>query len=76
MALAVWQAGSAMACDPGASHEPKDAVRGRERKYWLFEAAWAGCLPCVKHFLENECVNSQELSNSSGFSALDWALYG
>ena len=65
-----------MACVPGASHQPKDAVRGRERKYWLFEAAWAGCLTCVKHFLEYEGVNPQDTSNSSRFSALDWALYG
>ena len=31
---------------------------------------------CVKHFLEGKIVQPQEISNSSGFSALDWALYG
>ena len=65
-----------MACVPGVSHQPQDAVRARERKYWLFQAAWDGCLCCVKHFLEGKIVQPQEISNSSGFSALDWALYG
>ena len=65
-----------MACVPGVSHRPQDAVRARERKYWLFQAAWDGCLRCVKHFLEGKIVQPQEISNSSGFSALDWAFYG
>ena len=65
-----------MVCVLGASHQPKDAARARERKYWLFEAAWSGCLACVKHPLEDDRINPQEISNNYKLSALDWALYG
>ena len=45
-------------------------------RYWLFEAAYAGCLPCVSRFLEQEGVDPAVLSLSQGYSALDFALWG
>ena len=65
-----------MVCIRGANHQPKDAARRGEIKVWLFEAAWSGCLACVKHFLEDERINPQEISKISKSSALDWALHG
>ena len=45
-------------------------------RYWLFEAAYAGCLPCAVRFLEQDGVSSDIVSCSAGYSAMDWALWG
>ena len=61
-------------CSPGVSHPPSKKRRS-QRKYWLFEAAGAGCLQCVRHYLVEECLELQSKSDSQGWTALDFAAW-
>ena len=64
-------------CTPNCeAHKPKSARRAAQRKYWLFQAASDGCLPCVMYMLEMQGVDPMSLSESQSYSALDWSLYG
>ena len=64
-------------CTPNCeAHKPKSARRAAQRKYWLFQAASDGCLPCVKYLLEMQGVDPMSLSDSQSYSALDWSLHG
>ena len=64
----------ATACVPGERHKPA-RKRVDERRYWLYEAAWDGCLTCVRHFLEDEHVDPDSRSHSQGYTVLDWAVW-
>ena len=59
---------------PDAAHVPtqKSASKGG-REYFLFTAAYDGCLPCVKHLVEVEKVNVFEASQTIRYTALDFA---
>ena len=61
-------------CTPGKSHAPTKRRRAR-RKYWLFGAARAGCMRCVRHFIEVERVDPTSKSDTHGWSALDFAAW-
>ena len=65
----------ASVCSANA-HRPENKQKREYKLYWLFEAAYAGCLPCVSRFLEQEGVDPAVLSLSQGYSALDFALWG
>ena len=62
------------ACSPGVSHPPSKRQRPH-RKYWLFGAASAGCLRCVRHYVENEGVEPLSKSDSHGWTSLDFAVW-
>ena len=61
-------------CNPGFAHLPPQ-TRRTQRKYFLFEAARAGCVPCVRHFLTEEKIDPFSRSETHGYSVLDFALY-
>ena len=59
-------------CSPGKSHMPP-ASRAHQRKYFLFHAANAGCKTCVAYYLEEEKVDPQSVSDTNGYTVMDWA---
>ena len=59
-------------CSPGVSHPPSKRRRA-DRKCWLFGAASAGCLRCVRHYVEDESVDPLSRSETNGWTALDFA---
>ena len=59
-------------CRPGVSHPPAKGRRA-DRKYWLFGASSAGCLRCVRHYVEDEGVEPLSRSDTRGWTALDFA---
>ena len=61
-------------CIPGASHRPSKRQRS-QRKYWLFAAASAGCLRCVRHYVEEESVDPGSKSDTHGWTVLDFAVW-
>ena len=61
-------------CTPGVSHPPTKRRRAL-RKYWLFGAARAGCLRCVRHYIDVEGVDPASKSDTHGWSALDFAVW-
>ena len=60
-------------CVPGVSHQPA-CNRLDDPRYWLYNAAWDGCLPCVRRFLEQDKVDPESRSHSQGYTVLDWAV--
>ena len=66
---------AATVCSANA-HRPKNKQKRADRRYWLFEAASSGCIPCVSRLLEQEGVDPTAVSLCHGYSALDFALWG
>ena len=62
---------------PDLAHRPtqKSAKKG-ERKCFLFAAAEAGCLQCVKHLVLNENIDPKAISNGSKYSVIAFAEWG
>ena len=61
-------------CTFGTTHRPGKRRVGL-KKYWLFQAASEGCLACVQRYLEKEGVASSDVSETHGYSVLDWSLW-
>ena len=59
-------------CRPGVSHPPSKRRRPL-RKYWLFEAASAGCLRCVQYWVQDKEVDAASKSDTNNYTALDCA---
>ena len=53
-------------------HKPSKN-RANRPKYWFFNAVSHGCQPCVKILVEDMGVDKDELSDTQGFSAMDFA---
>ena len=62
-------------CNPN-SHVPKNPKWRELPIYMLFEAAYAGCLECVKYWVEVKKVSPLGKSGNMGYTALDWATLG
>ena len=62
-------------CSGPESHVPPRRHRGK-RTYVLFRAAEDGCLKCVRKLLEEEKVDISAVSETKGYSALDFAEWG
>lgn len=62
-------------CSPDC-HMPKNKSRRSLPNYCLYEAAYAGCLHCTKHWVEQAHVHPLAASASGGWTAVDWALHG
>ena len=65
-----------LGCLGADAHMPKEKKRRQDMRYWLFDAAYMGCLPCAVRFIEQQGVSPDHTSLSQGYSALDWALWG
>ena len=65
-------------CDgPDVAHVPKQrSARDRSRIYSLFKACENGCLSCVRQLVEKEGVDPRQLSSSSKYTAMDFAVWG
>ena len=61
-------------CALGKLHMPSSAKAG-QRKYFMFQSAYEGCLHCVQAYLERG-VDIQSKSDWCSYSVLDWAKYG
>ena len=64
---------------PDYAHQPRfPGSQGGARKYFLFQAAHDGCLRCVRHLVEVECVNPASASRNkrrsrAGYTAEEFA---
>ena len=60
---------------PDAAHKPtqKSFKKGGGRKYYLFAAASAGCLDCVKRLVLEEGVDPKSTSDSCKYTAVSFA---
>ena len=64
-------------CPKLLNHMPAWPPRSYHLKYWCFQAANQGCLPCVKACVENHYFNiNHEYSESGRYGALSWAEWG
>ena len=64
---------AATPCVPGSSHKPA-SQHVNDKAYWLYEAAWDGCLPCVRRLLVDEASDPASRYHSQGYNVLDWAV--
>ena len=55
-------------------HKPSQKRRHLE-KYWLFSAAGAGCLACVRRLLEVDKVDPESVSDSQSYNVFDFAMW-
>ena len=62
-------------CASGRIHKPSAAER-RDLKYFMFQAAYEGCVECVKAYISVKRVNVQSTSEHRCFTMLDWAKEG
>ena len=62
-------------CASGKIHKPSAAER-RDLKYFMFHAAYEGCVECVKAYISVKRVNVQSTSQHCCFTMLDWAKEG
>ena len=62
-------------CASGRIHKPSAAER-RDLKYFMFQAAYEGCVECVKTYISVKRVNVQSTSEHRCFTVLDWAKEG
>ena len=60
---------------PYDAHMPKKTEKRSKDCDYLYEAAFVGCLPCVRYFVEEKCVPPMESSDDSGYTAADWASW-
>lgn len=67
-------AGQSQLC--GQEHKAALSTGRQTPLYHAFSAAYAGCLACVRHFVETGAVGVNELSNSGEFNLVSWAMYG
>lgn len=44
-------------------------------KEWFFNAAWQGCLPCVKHCIEVHGVDVASEGDNMKYTVMDWAQW-
>ena len=61
-------------CIPGEAHRPSRS-RCSQPRYWLFQAARDGCLPCVQRMLNEEGIDVHSTSENLGYTALDFATW-
>ena len=52
---------------------PKNLKKLEKDKYYLYEAAFHGCLPCVRFFVEAKGVHPAAASDTLGYTAVDCA---
>ena len=60
---------------PYDSHTPKTNQKGSKDCEYLYEAAFVGCLHCVRYFVETKCVPPMESSPGGKYTAADWASW-
>ena len=54
---------------------PKNSKKLKKGKYYLYEAAFHGCLPCVRFSLQEKGVHPAAGSDTQGYTAVDWATW-
>jgi hypothetical protein len=62
-------------CSGGHDHAPQTSKRRKQVKEWLYNAAWQGCLPCVKHCVEELNVDPQIRSENMNYTPADWGRW-
>ena len=63
-------------CPCGKDHTPTTVARRKEIQYWMFQAAFQGCLPCVQQCIEVLGVDPDIQSMNEGYTAMSWARWG
>ena len=63
-------------CPCGKDHTPKNLNRRKLILYWMFNAAYDGCLPCVKRCIEFHHIDPGKKSLSGEYTAMSWAIHG
>ena len=63
------------ACHP-SKHQPSSKDRRDIPKYCLYEAVYAGCMCCVRHWVEEKQIEPCEGSDQANCTAIDWAKHG
>ena len=63
-------------CSCGKDHTPKSSARRQDIRYWMFQAAFQGCLPCVQQCIEVIGVDSRIQSWHENYTAMSWAQWG
>ena len=63
-------------CSCGKDHTPKTVARRKEIRYWMFQAAFQGCLPCVQQCIEVIGVDPYIQSCHEKYTAKSWAQWG
>ena len=54
---------------------PKNAKNREKDKYYSYEAAYHGCLHCVRFFVQEKGVPPAAGSDTQGYTAADWATW-
>ena len=62
-------------CFPEHKPVKRGVPPGTEQMYCLFSAASAGCLGCVRYFVEKQCVNYRAESEFNKYTAYGYACY-
>jgi len=63
-------------CSCGKDHTPKSIAKRKEIRYWMFDAAFQGCLPCVQYCIETLGVDAQIESLNQNYTVVSWAEWG
>ena len=63
-------------CSGGKDHTPNSVVRRKNIRFWMFQAAFQGCLPCVQHCIEVIGVDWCIQSLNENYTAMSWAQWG
>ena len=63
-------------CSQGKNHQPRSADKRKKIKFWMFSAAFQGCLACTKFCIDMLGVDKDSESENRKYKALDWAQWG
>ena len=63
-------------CSQGKDHRPRSADKSKQIKFWMFSAAFQGCLACTKFCIDVLGVDKDRESENRKYKALDWAQWG
>ena len=63
-------------CSCGKDHTPNSVARRTNVQYWMFQAAFQGCKPCVQQCIEVIGVEPGIQSWHQKYTAMSWAQWG
>ena len=63
-------------CSCGKDHTPNVVSRRKEIWYWMFQAAFHGCFPCIQQCIEVIGVDPHVESFNEHYTAMSWAKWG